>query len=397
MKMTTKQNNNNKNKFEKETSLKKNRKEAKIVRRVLLITIGLLSIILLLGVYMGYNYVSKGLSPVDEDDQTKIEIEIPIGSSNSQIADILEDNDIIHDGRIFKYYVKFKNQASFQAGTYTLSKSMDIDDIIEELQTGKVMEEPIHRITVPEGRDIEDIASIMANKLDFSEDEFLEEVTDESFIKELIEAYPNTVTDEVLEDDLIYALEGYLFAGTYDFYEENPTPADVIKEMISRTQSIVLENEEAVEDSELTVHEILTLASIVEKESKFTEDRPKVAQVFFNRLDEGMPLQSDITALYALREHKTIVSYDDIDVDSPYNTYKTKTLPPGPISSPSLESILGVLNPEGEEFTELYFYARPNGETFYRHTLDEHNAVVNEYRQEWYDLQEEAEETEENE
>src|SRR5699024_7088854 len=153
------------------------------------------------------------------------------------------------------------------------------------------------------------------------------------------------------------------------------------------TQSTVLENEEAVEDSDLTVHEILTLASIVEKESKFTEDRPKVAQVFFNRLDEGMPLQSDITALYALREHKTVVSYDDIDVDSPYNTYKVNGLPPGPISSPSTESILGVLQPEGKEFDFIYFYARPNGETFYTNSLDEHNEVVNKYRQEWYDLQ----------
>lgn len=367
----------------------KDQREGKLVRRIVLITILLLSAILIVGIFTGYKYISKGLSPVDENDPANIEVEIPIGTTTSGIAEILEDNDIIHDQRIFKYYIKFKNQVAFQAGTYTLNKTMDIDEIIEELQTGTVMEEPIHTITIPEGRDIEDIAAIMSDKLSFTKEEFMEKVTDYDYIEQLVDSYPDLLSDKVLNTELIYALEGYLFAGTYDFYVDEPTPDDVIDEMLKRTNSIIIENEEKIDNSELNVHEILTLASIVEKESKFTEDRPKVAQVFLNRLSEGMPLQSDITALYALREHKTIVTYDDIDIDSPYNTYKVKTLPPGPISSPSLESILGVIEPEGEEFTELYFYARPSGETFYTSTLDDHNAVVEKYRQEWYDLENE--------
>src|SRR5699024_10340843 len=179
------------------------------------------------------------------------------------------------------------------------------------------------------------IADIMAGKLGIDEEEFLEKINDETFLKERIEAYSTILSDEILKEDSIYPLEGYLFAGTYEFFEEEPTIDSIIDQMIEATQAVYNEHSGLIEESDLSFHKILTLASIVEKESKYSEDRPKVAQVFFNRLAEDMRLQSDITALYALREHKTVVSYDDIDVDSPYNTYKVNGLPPGPISSPS--------------------------------------------------------------
>src|SRR5699024_8239856 len=130
--------------------------------------------------------------------------------------------------------------------------------------------------------------------------------------------------------------------------------------MIERTDSLVRNKIDHIEESDFTVHEILTLASVIERESKFAEDRPKVAQVYLNRLKEGMKLQSDITAFYGLKnlEHKAVVTYEDLEVQTPYNTYKIDGLPIGPINSPSEASIDAVLEPEGEEFTKLYYFSR---------------------------------------
>lgn len=159
--------------------------------------------------------------------------------------------------------------------------------------------------------------------------------------------------------------------------------------MVERTDDILKSREEQVAASGLTIHEILTLASVIERESKFSEDRPKVAQVYFNRINNNMKLQSDITAFYGLKnlKHKAVVTYEDVEVNTPYNTYVIDGLPIGPIDSPGEESIDGVLNPEGEDFTKLYYFSRPNGETFYSDTLEEHNKIKEKYRHEWYELE----------
>lgn len=196
------------------------------------------------------------------------------------------------------------------------------------------------------------------------------------------------LSDIVLDPGIISPLEGYLFAATYNFYEEDPTVETVVEKMLDKTGEIVSPFLADNSTDDLTVHEMLTLASVVERESKFPEDRSKVAQVFLNRLANNMKLQSDITAAYANGEHKIVMSYEDIGVESPYNTYVVDKLPIGPISSPSLESIEAVVHPEGDEFTAIYFYARPSGETLYSSTLDEHNKIKQQYEKEWHELNE---------
>ena len=266
---------------------------------------------------------------------------------------------------------------------------MTLKEIVTELQSGKIMEEPLYRITIPEGKTIEQIAGIFANRLSFSEEDFIEVVNNETFIKELMDKYPSLLSDEVLNEELYMPLEGYLFAGTYDIFEEEPSPKQIIETMVERTDDILKSREEQVAASGLTIHEILTLASVIERESKFSEDRPKVAQVYFNRINNNMKLQSDITAFYGLKnlKHKAVVTYEDVEVNTPYNTYVIDGLPIGPIDSPGEESIDGVLNPEGEDFTKLYYFSRPNGETFYSDTLEEHNKIKEKYRHEWYELE----------
>lgn len=377
-----------------QNELKQKVKDAKIVRRVVLV---LLAVFILTFIFIGtfgYFYVKSGIGPVAEDSEEEIEIEIPLGSSTADIAAILKENGLIKNSTLFRFYIKFKNYADFQAGDYTLSPAMSLNEILDELQHGKVMEEPLFRVTIPEGKTVEQIAMIFSKQMKFSEDEFVEKARDQSFIEQMVDKYPNLLSKEVLNDDLYMPLEGYLFASTYDIYDEDLTAHDVIEMMIERTNDVLEKKMELIDASDYTIHEILTLASVIEREAKFPEDRPKVAQVYFNRLENGMKLQSDITAFYGLKnlEHKAVVTYDDLEVSTPYNTYKIDGLPIGPIDSPSEDSIDAVLAPEGKDFTKLYYFSRPNGETFYADTLEEHEQIKEEYRHEWYELENETEE-----
>ncbi len=379
----------------KETEIIEKNKEASIVRRIVFITITILSIIIAIGIYSVYKYVDSSLKPLDPESEEEIYFEIPIGTTTSQIAETLEEKGLIKDKRVFKYYLKFRGGAEFQAGNYALPPSLALNEIIEELKTGKVIVDPIYTITIPEGKTLEQIAEIMAGKLTFSEEEFIDKANDEVFLRELIDAFPQILTEKILQDDLFYPLEGYLFAGTYEIFDKEPSVESIIKLMVGRTESTIHSIVTNIGDSRFDVHEILTLASVIEKESKFPEDRPKVSQVFINRLNEGMRLQSDVTAAYANREHKVLMTYEDTEVDSPFNTYVTDGLPIGPIDSPSAESIEAVVQPEGDDFTEIYFYARPSGETFYSKTLDEHNRVKEKYEHEWHELDQEMKQDEE--
>lgn len=362
-------------------------KESYLIKKTSFFIISAIILIILLVLFFGYLYVSSGLKPVDKKDTSIVDVEVPLGSSTSNIAKTLEDNNIIKNAKLFTIYVKVKNKSDFQAGNYELSPSQTIDEVIEELQSGKLINEALSKVTIPEGKSLEEIAELYSKKFDFSKEDFIKTASDESFIKELQESYPNTITNEVLDNDIRYPLEGYLYASTYEYFQEDPPIKDIITSMVDRTDNH-LTDVLAEKEVDFTIHELLTLASIVERESKFDEDRPKIAQVFINRIDLDMKLQSDITASYALGEHKILMSYDDIAIESPYNTYSIKGLPVGPIDSPSIESIQAVITPEGKDFTEEYFYARPSGETLYSKNLEEHNKIKKQYEHEWQELNE---------
>lgn len=362
--------------------------DAKIVRKIVLIIISSIILIILIGGLSSYLYISSALKPVNPKSEEEINVEIPLGSSSSEIANILEEKGIIKDKRVFRFFIKFKNYSGFQAGDYTLSPSLTLHEIVEELQSGKIIDEPTHTVTIPEGKTLEQIASIFANKFEFTKEEFMTTVNDEDYLNELIDKFPNLLTEDILNEQIQVPLEGYLFPITYDFYEDEPTIETIVEMMIEQTNDIFENYHDLVVEQDMSVHEILTLAAVVERESKFSEDRPKVAQVYLNRLAKNMKLQSDITAFYGI-DHKAVVTYEDIEVKTPYNTYVIDGLPVGPIASPSIESIEGVLQPEGDDFSYLYYFSRPNGETFYSETLEEHGVIKEKYRHEWYELEEE--------
>lgn len=355
--------------------------EARLVRKIVFIIFSIIMITLIGTAIGGYLYINSALQPVDQKDQSQKNVTIPIGSSVRGIANILEGNGIIKDATVFKYYVKFRNEAGFQAGDYQLSPSMTFTDIIAELKTGKVIKEALFSITIPEGKNLEQIATIISKKTNYTEDEIIKKLDNTDYVQELIKQYPSILTEEVLDKNIRHPLEGYLFPATYDYYEKEPSLENIIEVMISKTEDIVSGYKGQIEEKGLTVHQFLTMASLIEEEATEKADREKIATVFYNRLDKKMPLQTDPTVLYSLGTHQVQITYEDLEVDSPYNTYIIQGLPPGPIASPGEISMAATLNPT--DATYLYFYSRPNGETIFTSSLNEHNNVKNKYKSEW--------------
>ncbi|MDC3413297.1 endolytic transglycosylase MltG [Terrihalobacillus insolitus] len=368
---------NNHNGFDKDRLIKRSN-EAKIVRKIVIIVISALTLIMAIGVTSGYLYVKSALEPVDPNDTSTIDVEIPLGSSTSKIASILEENGIIKDSRVFRFYTKFNNVSSFQAGEYTFSPSMKFNQIVEALQEGKVLKEPVLKVTIPEGKTIEQIATIYGNKTNINKEDFLNKVNDIEYVEQLIDQYPSILSEDILEPQIKNPLEGYLFPATYSFYEKNPSIENIIEKMIQKTETVVMPYLDVIsENEELTVHKALTMASLVENEATTAEDRNIISGVFWNRLDAGMMLQTDPTVLYAMGERKEEEITKNKDIDSPYNTYKNLGLPIGPISNFAENSLKAALQPA--ETDNMYFLAGNDGKIYYAKTYEEHQQNVNKY------------------
>ena len=354
------------------------RKEDKIVTRIVAIVV--LALLIVGGVFgfSTYRYVASSIKPLDTDNSEKIVVDIPSGSTNKMIGQILEDKKIIKSGMVFNYYTKFNNLTGFQAGKYQVSPDMTLDEIGELLQGGGLAADQADaRLTIPEGYDVDQIGDVIEKHTELKKKDFLALMKDEKFFDELLEQFPDLLTDASKSEGVRYRLEGYLFPATYDYYKGTSLET-LVTEMVSATNNVLAGYYEQIEKAGLNVHEVLTIASLVEKEGVTEEDRKKIAQVFFNRLATGMPLQSDISILYALGVHKEMVLYEDLEVDSPYNLYKNTGYGPGPFDNPSEQAIKAVLEPTPNNY--YYFVADlETGKVYYAETLEEHNKLVDEY------------------
>lgn len=356
------------------------KKEDKIVGKIILvIVITLLAIVGVFG-FTTYKYVESGLQPLDKSDSQLVQVEVPTGSSNKQIGEILEKNHVIKSGIVFNYYTKFKNLTGFQAGFYQMSPDMTLDEIGKLLQEGGTAEAKAvadGKITIPEGYDIDQIASRVAKITGKDKQEFLDLMTDEAFLKELYQKFPELLESTSQAKDVKYHLEGYLFPATYDYYKDTSLK-DLVIQMVEKTDSVMQDYYTTIKQQNHTVQEVLTLASLVEKEGVKENDRKNIARVFYNRIESDMPLQTDISVLYALGEHKETVSYTDTAVDSPYNLYTNTGFGPGPFDSPSEESIKAVLSPADNDY--YYFVADiSTGNVYFAKTYEEHLELVEKY------------------
>lgn len=350
------------------------KKENQIVRKIVTILVLVFILVLLIGGFSFWNFWENGQKPLNTKDTTTELVEIPLGSSNKQIGVILENNKIIKSALVFNYYMKLHNQSGFQAGFYDLAPNMTLDEIAGLLKEGKTNQQPL---LIPEGYTIDQIAEAVEKNTPYTKEAFLKVVSDPEFFAEKLKEYPNLLTSASEAKDTRYPLEGYLFPATYTL-----TPGGEVKglinQMLKKSDEVLSSYYEEIKGKNMTVQQVLTLASLVEKEGVKDDDRRNIAQVFYNRLAADMPLQSDISVLYALNEHKEKLSIEDTKVDSPYNLYQNKGYGPGPFNSPSEAAIKAVLYPQSNNY--YYFVADiSNGNVYFAQTFAEHEALVAQY------------------
>lgn len=346
------------------------RRRAKSSRKIVLyVSISLLIIAAIIA-GGGYVYIQSALKPLSPQSKEQKIVVIPSGSTITGVADILAANGIIKDAQVFKYYVKFKKESGLIAGSYRLSPSMDVSDIISRLKSGKVS--PAVTITIPEGTQLKEIASTIAKAVHKPENEVFNQLNNRNYIKKLMAKYPGLLTNEIVNSKVIYPLEGYLYPATYPFYKTHPTVDEIVAAMLDKTNSVLAPYRNQIKQRKYTIHQFLTIASLIEEEATKKADRSKIASVFYNRIQKGIPLQTDPTVLYAEGKHKERVLYQDLEVNSPYNTYKNAGLPPGPISNAGIVSIEAALHPAVTDY--YYFLAAPDGSVIFSKTLAEHDA-----------------------
>ena len=326
--------------------------------------------------------------PVSKQIEEK-EVQIPLGSGSSQIAKILKENNLIKSELFFKIYVKINKITNFQAGTYYLKESMDLKEITEMLQTG-IMHDPNQiTITYLEGKPMWYLASTIADKTNNTEEDVYAVLANEEYIDSLIQKYW-FLTDEIKNEDIYYPLEGYLFPDTYSIANKDTTVEEIFEKMLDKMDEVLEEYKEEIEASDYTIHEILTLASIVETEGLNNTDRKNVASVFYNRLNLGMSLGSDVTTYYAIKVDMgdRDLYQNEIDAYNPYNTRGPNMegkLPVGPIASVGKESIEAAIEPNDTDY--LFFVADKNGKLYFTTTNEEHVQVINELQNsgQWYE------------
>ena len=373
----------------------KRKKQDRTAKRIVAVVMSLVVVFFLATCTFGFFWVKSSLEPINTEATKTIQVEIPEGSSTKEIANILFENDLIKNATVFNYYSKIKSYNNYQSGFYNLSQSMSVDDLAKALQesgTPTAQEEPAGKVLIVEGYTLTQIANSVTlnaktddktDKTPFTSEEFLATVTNQEFIDRMVATYPNLFASLPAADSgVIYRLEGYLFPAVYDYYDD-ATIEDLVEQMISTTDARLQPYYEAIANKNLTVNEVLALASLVEKEGSTDEDRRNIASVFFNRLNAEMPLQSNIAILYAqgkLGEEITLAEDTNIDtsIESPFNIYWRVGLMPGPVNSPSLSAIEAVLNANATDY--YYFVADvTTGTVYFANTIEEHDQNVATY------------------
>ena len=339
-------------------------------------------IILIVIINIGIGVFGFNLSKVD-NKKTNVEINIKNGTSANEIINMLDENNLIRSKFFTKVYLKFSNY-NLQAGIYELNTSMNTIEILKYLNDGKVTNKYNLRITFNEGLNVRGIAKIISNNTNNKYEDVIKVFEDREYAKKLIDKYW-FLTDDILKSGIYYPLEGYLFPDTYEFMNKDVSVDTIITTLLNEFNKKVSPYKEEIENSNYNIHELITLASIAESESLPGADRKKVVSVSVNRMKNGMSLGSDMTAYYAykLDDYKngglTIEQFNNCS--SPYNTrcLSKMGLPIGPISNPSLDSIVGTI--EYEDTTYLFYIADCSGKTYFTNTYDEFISKINELQQ----------------
>lgn len=289
-------------------------------------------------------------------------VAVPEGASLQEVAALLEERGLIRSQTGFRILGKLTGaDRRIRPGEYALHPGLGPLQILSDMVEGRVR---LHPVTIPEGFSVAQVAARLAEQGLAEEQAFVALTEDRDFIGTLDLAVPT--------------LEGYLFPTTYHF-PKSSNPREIIRTMVAYTRKAMTpELRSRAEEKGMSLHEVLTLASVIEKETGVASERPLISAVFHNRLRRGIPLQSDPTVIYALEAFDGNLRKRDLSVESPYNTYRVKGLPPGPIANPGAESIAAALHPAKAPY--LYFVSRNDGTHHFSSTLAEHNQAVDKYQ-----------------
>lgn len=320
------------------------------------------------------------LSPVGRSNK-EVTFVVEKGDGKEKIINNLKDAKLIRSKYATILYVILSGSKNLQAGSYNFSRDMSTNDIIKSLNTGDVIKKykDSSRITLKEGVTLKEYLKLICDETNLNYEKSIKDVNDKAFLKGLIADYW-FLTDDILDDDIYFALEGYLFPETYDFYEDT-TIDQVIRKMLNVTKEKLNSIKNELDSSKFSVHEVLTMASIIEKEANKSEDRRMVSQVIYKRLEENMSLGMDVTSYYGVQKDmgEKLLAVD-LNDKNPYNTRVVTFigLPIGPICNPSLESIKAALNPANTDY--LYFVADiTSGDVYFAKDENGFNELVKKY------------------
>lgn len=349
------------------------RRKVNSVRVVLLVVVCILIIAGLAGIFV----VKNGLASTGNGDKN-IVFTIESGDTLDKVVQNLEEDHLISNATVTKVYAKASHNTNFVAGTFELNDGMSVKEILSYIQDSTKLKKDTLILKVPEGKWSKEIADEISNLYDgkFSSEEILNQWNDISYIEKLAKDYSFIHVDDLNNSNYKVKLEGYLFPDTY-YLEKEDSIDEITQIMLDRFEVMYNENKEAFDKSELSIHQIISLASVVQFEASEPDDMAKIAGVFYNRLEQGMKLQSSVTVCYAL--------YDDFkdpqdcetnpEIDSPYNTYLHEGLPVGPILNPGEDAIEAVLNPDrkgGYLFFAADIYRKVDGKVHYSKTYEKH-------------------------
>lgn len=340
-----------------------------------------LCLILLAAVCAGGSilFYHSQLSPVSES-QEEVVFEVNSGESLNAVLPRLEESGLIKNSLCAKVYVKLNKTDSLAAGKFALTPSMSTEEIIETITDATKLIHDDITITFIEGEWLKHMAEKFESDLGIDADELMTLWNDKDYLRSLMGDYP-FLTEEIFNEDSRYLLEGYLMPNTYAFAKGSDAQT-VTKKLLDQTLKVYNKYKDEIAQHELSVHELFTLASIVQYEASKIEDMKMIAGVFYNRLDIGMKLQSSVTVCYAIDKEKSD-SWKSCEVnptfDSPYNTYMVQGLPPGPILNPGADAIEAVLAPTESDYYYFMADVYGDGTVYYAETYAQHLALVNKY------------------
>jgi UPF0755 protein len=355
-------------------------------KKVILIILAVVVTIIILTLIVAFSWYNISLKPISSSDEV-VRVVIPEGTTTTKIANILYEEGIARNKYITILYTKLNKISNLQAGKYDLNKNTDLKENIEHIANGDVANDEV-KITFVEGKNMRAIAKKIAESTNNTEEDVFNLLEDEEYIDSLIEKYW-FLTDEIKDDQIYYPLEGYLLPDTYIFENEDVSVKTIFNVILNFMDKKLTAMKEEIENSNLTVHQMLTLASMAELEGNSTSDRAEIIGVFYNRLNAKMSLGSDVTTYYAFKVDMGERDLSKQELNT-YNAYNTRgpnmagKIPIGPICNPSTSAIEAALNPTSTD--AFYFVADKNGKVYFSKTNDEHNKTIQKLKKEglWY-------------